>query len=127
MIALADTSAFIAQARERSTAEHDEQLEIAVSVVTVAELRLGVLLANDVDTRATRLRTLQVAEMLEPVPVDDHVGAAWSRLIATLREAGRKMPINDSWIAATALAHDLPVVTRDADYDVVPGLRLIRR
>jgi predicted nucleic acid-binding protein len=36
------------------------------------------------------------------------------------------MPINDSWIAATALAHDLAVLTRDADFDVVPDLRIIR-
>jgi len=36
------------------------------------------------------------------------------------------MPINDSWIAATALAHDLAVLTQDADYDVVPELRIIK-
>jgi predicted nucleic acid-binding protein len=36
------------------------------------------------------------------------------------------MPLNDSWIAATALAHSIPVVTQDADYDDVPGLEIIR-
>ncbi len=36
------------------------------------------------------------------------------------------MPVNDSWIAATAMSHDLAVVTQDADYDDVPGLRVVR-
>ena len=103
-----------------------EEDEIAVSVVTVAELRLGVLLAADVESRSARLATLRLAEALEPLPVDDAVGAAWARLVATLREAGRRMPINDSWIAATALAHDFAVLTQDTDYDVVPGLRVVK-
>lgn len=127
MIALADTSAFIAREGGRVAAfDLDETTEIAVSVVTVAELRLGVLLAPGVDVRATRLATLQVAEALDPVPVDDRVGSAWARLVATLREAGKRMPINDSWIAATALAHDFAVLTQDTDYDVVPGLDVVR-
>lgn len=36
------------------------------------------------------------------------------------------MPLNDSWIAATANAHRIPVVTQDGDYDGVPGLHVIR-
>lgn len=36
------------------------------------------------------------------------------------------MPLNDSWIAATALARGIPVVSQDADYDAVPGLHVIR-
>ena len=46
---------------------------------------------------------------------------AWALLVSRLRAAGQKVPINDSWIAATALAHGIPVVTQDADYDVMPG------
>jgi predicted nucleic acid-binding protein len=34
--------------------------------------------------------------------------------------------INDSWIAATAIAHDVPIVTQDADYDVMPGVQVIK-
>ena len=127
MTALADTSAFIAREQRRAVVPAlDEKEEVAVSVVTVAELRLGVLLAADVESRAARLATLQVAEALEPLPVDDRVGAAWARLVATLRAGGKRMPINDSWIAATALTHDFAVLTQDADYDVVPDLRVIK-
>ena len=83
-------------------------------------------MAPDVDSRALRLATLKLAESLEPVPIDDAVGTAWARLVATLRAAGKRMPINDSWIAASALATGFAVVTQDADYDVVPNLRVIK-
>ena len=43
-----------------------------------------------------------------------------------LRSSGRSMPINDAWIAATAIALRIPVVTQDADCDDVPGLDVIR-
>lgn len=43
-----------------------------------------------------------------------------------LRELKRRPAVNDSWIAATALAHGLPVVTQDDDYVDVPGLEVIR-
>jgi predicted nucleic acid-binding protein len=36
------------------------------------------------------------------------------------------MPVNDSWIAATAIAHDLAIVTRDHDFDTVEEGRAIR-
>jgi predicted nucleic acid-binding protein len=36
------------------------------------------------------------------------------------------MPLNDSWIAATAIARDIPVVSQDGDYDGVPGLLVLR-
>jgi hypothetical protein len=36
------------------------------------------------------------------------------------------MPVNDSWIAATAIAHDIPVVTQDDDYDDALGLEVIK-
>ncbi|MGH3889458.1 MAG: PIN domain-containing protein [Pseudonocardiaceae bacterium] len=47
-------------------------------------------------------------------------------LRAQLRQRGRRMPLNDSWIAATAIAHGLPVATQDDDYDEVPGLEVVK-
>jgi predicted nucleic acid-binding protein len=46
--------------------------------------------------------------------------------VAGLRAAGRRAPVNDSWIAATAIARGLPVATQDDDYDGMPGLDVIR-
>ena len=84
------------------------------------------LAAPDHASRSKRLATLAELEQLTALPIERDVAAAWARLRMELRDAGARMPINDSWIAATALAHDLPVVSQDADYDVVPGLRVIR-
>jgi predicted nucleic acid-binding protein len=54
------------------------------------------------------------------------VSDAWAVLVAKLRADGRKAPINDTWIAATALAHDVPVAVQDNDYDPMPGLTIIK-
>lgn len=124
-LALADTSVFIAQEQVRRLVA-DPPERVAVSVVTVAELRLGVLAALDGPTRARRLETLTRAESVGPVPVDVAVAHAWAALRLALRDAGHRMPLNDSWIAATALSLRLPVVTQDSDYDQVPGLTVIR-
>ena len=121
---LADSSVFIATEQAGPTREAPPS-EIAVSVVTVGELRLGVLAAADGQTRARRLETLSRAEGLEPLPVDRPVAHAWAALRLALRDSGKRMPLNDSWIAATAIAHRLPVVSQDDDYDGVPGVRVI--
>lgn len=96
-----------------------------VSVVTLGELRLGVLRAKDPEVAEHRLSTYQLAQRLEPLHVDESVSDAWARLVAGLREAGRKAPINDTWIAATALAHDVPILTQDADYSNMPYVKVI--
>lgn len=122
---IADTSLFIAAEQSRPLAGTPPE-RIAVSVITVGELRLGVLAARDGQTRARRLETLTRAQALDPLPVDATVANAWAALRLALRDAGRRMPLNDSWIAATALANRLPVVSQDGDYDEVPGLSVIR-
>jgi predicted nucleic acid-binding protein len=124
-IALADTSMFIANEQDRPIAGPPPR-RVAVSTITVAELRLGVLVAADGSTRARRLDTLSFAESLDPLPVDSTVAHAWATLRLALRDAGKRMPVNDSWIAATAIANDLPVASQDSDYDDVPGLRVLR-
>jgi predicted nucleic acid-binding protein len=100
--------------------------ELAVSVVTVGELRAGVLVAHTSDVRDRRLSTLAAALALEAIPIDAEVAETWALLRVALREQGLRMPVNDSWIAATALSLGVPVVTQDADYDRVRDLQLIR-
>jgi predicted nucleic acid-binding protein len=58
--------------------------------------------------------------------VDSQVAHAWAELRAALRASKRTLDTNDSWIAATAIAHGLPIVTQDDDYVDVPGLDVIR-
>ena len=125
MIGLADTSLFIAWEGARQL-RADPPEELAVTVVTIGELRLGVLMAEDLEARNRRLATLQLASSLDPLPIDQGVADAWAALVASLRHDQKRMPINDSWIAATAIAHALPVVTQDNDFDVVAGLEVIK-
>ncbi|MGP3911281.1 type II toxin-antitoxin system VapC family toxin [Nonomuraea sp. 10N515B] len=124
--ALADTSIFIGLEAERFDASRFVDYEWGVSVVTLSELRLGVLQARDPDTSARRLSTYQLAGRFEPIAIDEAVSDAWALLVSRLRAAGQKAPINDSWIAATAIAHNVPVVTQDADYDEMPGVDVIK-
>lgn len=123
---LADTSIFIAHESGRSLRAELLPDRLAVSVITVGELRAGVLAAADLATRDRRLATLAAVMSVDPVPVDEDVAAAWARLRVTLRETGRRMAVNDSWIAATAIALGVPLVTQDDDLVEIPGLSVIR-
>jgi predicted nucleic acid-binding protein len=123
--ALIDTSVFVGQELRRPLLD-DPPAAAAVSVVTIGELRAGVLSADDPTSRAIRLDTLMRALTTTALPVDGPVAVAWAELRSVLREAKRRMPVNDSWIAATAIAHGMPVVTQDDDYTDVPGLEVIR-
>jgi predicted nucleic acid-binding protein len=96
--------------------------EAAVSAVTLAELHVGVLAAVDVDTRARRLATLEAVADVEVLAIDEVVAASWARLRVHLADADRRLNVNDLWIAATALAHGIPVVTQDDDFNPVEGV-----
>ncbi|MEU1992347.1 PIN domain-containing protein [Nocardia sp. NPDC019304] len=78
--------------------------------------------ATSPEGSARRLASYQLAQRVQPLEVDETVAEHWALLIARLRSAGRKVPINDCWIAATALAHDIPMVTQDGDYEAMPDL-----
>ena len=123
---LADTSVFIARESGRPLQASLLPDELAVSIITIGELRAGVLAASDVTTRDMRLATLTVAMTLDPVVIDDDVAAQWARLRVMLRDSGLRMPVNDSWIAATAMALQVPIVTQDDDYIDLAGLPVIR-
>lgn len=122
---LADTSVFVARESGREIDVGGLPDELAVSVVTIGELRAGVLAATDVATRDRRLATLTTALRLDPVPIVEAVADVWARLRVLLRDSGQRMSVNDSWIAATAMALDLPVVTQDADHVDVDGLEVV--
>ncbi len=100
---------------------------VSVSVVTRAELELGVLVARDPDTRALRLATLtRVREVTAGLPADERVASAYARLAAGELEAGRKPRVHDTWIAATALAHGAEVWTQDGDFTSFAAVDVVR-
>lgn len=118
MRGLLDTSIFIAREQGRSIDRQQLPDEVALSVVTLAELETGVHLARSEETRGLRLRTLQAArETYAALPVDEAVASSFAELAALARSEGRRPKIQDTWIAATARAHGLAVYTQDADFD----------
>lgn len=118
---LLDTSVFIAAESGRELDEARIPAEVATSVVTLAELQVGVLAAKDSDVRAQRLATLDTLADMEVIPVDEDAARAWARLRVHLAETGQRVRINDLWIAAIAAGRRLPVVTQDDDFDPVDG------
>jgi predicted nucleic acid-binding protein len=93
--------------------------EIAVDPIILGELRFGILLLRRGKKRARLERWFEVGvQRLHCLPWEAQTGLRWAQLLASLRAAGRAMPIKDSLIAATALVHDLTVVTRNrADFE----------
>lgn len=118
---LLDTSVFIALETDRQIRSDDLPDESVICPVTIAELQAGVLSAADVDTRARRLATLDSTSDIEVLAIDAEVAAHWARLRVRLAESGRRINVNDLWIAATAAAHGIPVVTQDNDLDPLEG------
>lgn len=126
MRALLDTSFFVATESGRPLGEMDGVTETEVSVVTLAELTVGVLVADDMD-RPARVATLSAVESTwEPLPVDAEVARQFARIVAALRTNRRRIPVLDALVAATAVVEQIPVVTQDRDYDTIPGVEVIR-
>ncbi len=125
-IAVLDTSIFIAveQGRPLRRALPDQ---VSVSVITLAELELGVLVARDPDALAQRLATLtRVREVTAGLPADHRVASAYARLAAGELAAGRKPRVHDTWIAATALVHGAEVWTQDDDFSGFSAVDVVR-
>lgn len=125
---LLDTSVFIANETGRPLDVDVLPQEAAISPVTVAELHAGVLAADDLDVRARRLATLESIADIEQIPIDDAVARSWALLRVHLAKNKRRLNVNDLWIASTALAHGLPVITQDDEFapvDRVAGLQVM--
>ncbi len=88
---------------------------VAISVITLGELRAGVRLASDPSTRAARQRRFNaVRDAFEPIPVDETVAEHYGDVLATARSAGRTTKATDLLIIATAAATGRALHTLDA-------------
>jgi predicted nucleic acid-binding protein len=123
--AVADTSVFIAPEAGRPLGELPD--EIAVSVITAAELELGVLRARDQPTRATRLATLARVRAEYPLlEIDAPTASCFARIADEQLSRGRRLRRHDAWIAATAMRHDAAVLTQDADFTGFASVEVLR-
>ena len=100
--------------------------EIAVDPIILGELRFGILLLRKGKKRDGLERWFDAGvQHLHCLPWEAETGLKWAQLLANLRAAGRAMPIKDSLIAATALVHNLTVVTRNRTDFEKTGVRII--
>lgn len=120
-VAIFDTSIFVGQ-ESRGLSTLSEWVPL-ISVITLAELMLGVEMSATAEIRTQRFQTLVSARRAPCVDIsstgEDSVLAAWVKLRSAV---GRRIPINDSWIAATAMMLGVPVLTQDSDYDAAAEL-----
>jgi predicted nucleic acid-binding protein len=92
--------------------------ELAISVVSIAELQFGVLVAKSQEAQALRLTRLSaIQRRFDPLPVDDAVADSYAHLAARVAQVGRqpRARVMDLLIAATAHAHGACVYTRNPD------------
>lgn len=122
--AVADTSVFVAREARRPLG--DLPNELGVSLITAAELELGVLRSKDAQTRAQRLATLTRVRTAYPLlPIDDVTASCFARLTDEVLAKGYKRRDHDTWIAATAMRHGVPVATQDDDFTAFDSVLVI--
>ena len=103
-----------------------QDAQLHISVISQGELLGGVESLPD-GRRKAELRRLYegvIGSAGLPIPIDAAIAERYSILVGQLKRAGRPIVTNDMWIAATALVHDLVVVTNDAHFEFVNGLRI---
>lgn len=122
---LLDTSVFIAFESGRLVDRILLPDELAVSVVTIAELQVGILTAQDATVKSRRLKTYLDALQFNPIDIDQQIAECWATLRVTLRESGRSISVNGLWIAATALTLGVSLVTQDQDLVGLPNIETI--
>ncbi len=100
--------------------------DIAVDPIILGEMRFGILLLPKGKKRTALERWFDAGvQGLQCLTWDAETGLRWAELLARLRTAGKAMPIKDSLIAATALANDLIVVTRNRSDFTKAGVRIV--
>jgi predicted nucleic acid-binding protein len=124
---LTDTSIFIAAELGRPLGSPPPG-QCRVSVATLTELLVGAELAHGSVQEKARERTLAKARSFVTLPFDEPVAEVLARLLAGAKKLGRRAPLADAIVAATALVHDLTVWTQDEDFEVLaeiePELRV---
>lgn len=121
-----DTSVVIALGQLGDPA--DLPIEPLITIVTLAELSVGPLVAGSEEARAARQAQLQQAEAgFDPLPFDARAARAFGQVAASLRRAGRKTQARtfDAMIAATVIAQHLPLFTcKPDDFGSIAALDL---
>lgn len=100
--------------------------ELVIDPIVLGELRFGILLLPKGKRRERLERWFDAGvQRLHCLAWDAATGLRWAQLLSRLRASGRAMPIRDSLVAATALVHDLTVVTHNQQEFEQAGVRAL--
>lgn len=121
---LLDTSAYSAFMRgsEASAALVREADEIHVTPVVLGELRAGFRGGRYRRKNEDELSAFLDSPRVVVDAIDEDTSIRYAEIVASLRTAGRPVPANDVWIAASAMQHGLVVVTTDAHFSRIPTI-----
>ncbi|HSS70373.1 MAG TPA: type II toxin-antitoxin system VapC family toxin [Casimicrobiaceae bacterium] len=101
-----------------------QQARAAIPVIVLGEFRYGIAESRHRSAYETWLDS-QLPHF-DVLTVTDETTRAYAELRVALKRSGRPIPANDAWIAALALEHELPVLSRDQHFDAVPGLERVK-
>lgn len=96
------------------------QARAAIPVIVLGEFRYGIAQSRHRPAYEAWLQSQLPG--FDVLPVTEETAVAYAALRVALKRSGQPIPANDAWIAALALQHRLPVLSRDEHFDVVSGL-----
>ena len=102
----------------------DDMEQLYVSSISVGELMYGAELSKKSD--CNRQNYFCFCEQMKILQPDLEVAKMYGKIKSNLKAKGRPIPENDIWIAATALAADLELVTADSDFENVSGMCMVK-
>jgi predicted nucleic acid-binding protein len=109
------------EAAIRPIIEHATTL--VIPAVVLGEYRYGITASHKKHELTEALDRL--LRNVSFAPVDEPVTAAYAEVRRALKTAGTPIPENDVWIAATARRYEMPLLSKDSHFDVVPGIRRV--
>lgn len=101
--------------------------EIRLSSVVLGELLAGFSAGSREPQNRRDLAAFLDSPRVDVLPITADTAAFYATVFALLRRKGRPIPTNDLWIAASAFEHGLALVTHDAHFREIEGLRLVTR
>jgi predicted nucleic acid-binding protein len=126
---LIDTNAYAAVHRGDAEAEKivARSPRIGISAVALGEILAGIRIGAREQHNRADLSQFLSSRRVELLLVDEPIAERYAEIMAQLRAAGRPIPTNDVWIAATAMEHGFAVHSYDAHFRAVPGLNVVTK
>ncbi len=98
---------------------------LSISIVSIGELYAGFVSGTREQRNRQLLNDFLKSSGVRVLPVLNATAEAYAQILKVTRAAGRPIPTNDIWIAATAIEHSLPLFTYDRHFVDIPQLRAV--